>query len=340
MKLESISRDEFQRKLGLVSDDGSLSERGLADLIRRPLSRWGLSPRSAVLRYARNQLKAAGILGEASQLPVRVLQRLVCLGECAEVYIGYEPYIAPARPRWIRTGRESAALLDVSPRPEGVSEQILDSSGRDIVRRVWVRSDEDLTSLRAAGIRQSSIDEWLHPYEYLTYATQRKGHPVRSDELSVAKYWELLASEVVDRGLPLSVEADVRAVTGAPGGYFGRRNATSCEGRWSDTIPEGIWCAYRRGYGEQHWHPIVVAVDGEQRRALDLYNHNEWRWALLGRGRSSGASERIERRNGHTQLSFPGPNQLVAAMDILGPRSNVWSWAVSEAAPDPWRALT
>lgn len=339
MILESMSREELRSKLGLISDDGSLSERGLADLIRSPLFRWGLSRRSSLLRYARDQVKAVGVVDWKLQSLARVLKRLVGLGECAEVLIGYDRYIAPARATWIRTGRESAALLGAARRPEGVPEQILDSSGRDIVRRILVRNDQDRAALRAAGIQENSIDEWLQPYKYLTHAARRKGHPVRSDKLSVAEFWELLVSELGDRGLPLSVDADVRAVVGEPGGYFGPWNATSCEGRWSDATPDGVWCAYRRGYGEQHWHPMVLAAHGEQRRALDLYDHDEWRWALLGRGCSNGAGEQIERRDGHTRLSFPGPEQLIAAMDILGPRSDAWTWAVSEAAADPWRVL-
>lgn len=339
MNLQSISREAFKSKLGLVTDDGDLSERGLADLIRWPLYRWGLSLRSTVLRYARNQLNAAGIVDQASQSLEKVLRRLLVLGECAEIGIGDERYIAPTQPRWIPTGQNSAALLGGSPRPEEVSEQVLDSSGTDVIRRIWVRSDEERTALRAAGIRESSIEEWLQPYNYLAHAARRQGHLFRSDELCIAKFWELLLSELGEQGLPLSVEADVRAVVGHPGGYFGNLTARRCEGRWSDTIPDGVWCAYRRGYGNQHWLPIVIAVDGEQRRALDLYDHDEWRWALLGRGCSIGACERVERRGGHTRLGFPGPEQLAAAMDILGPRSNGWSWVVSEAAPDPWRSI-
>ena len=338
--LEPISRDQLRSTLGLPSDDGNVAMRALADLIRSPLSRWGLSPQSAILQYVRDQLKAAGIVHHTSPSPARVLTNLVRLGECARVSIRHEKYIAPAPPKWIRTGRESAALLSVSPRPEGVSKRVVESNGEDIVRRIWVRGDEDIAALRVAGIQESSIEDWLQPHEYLIYASQRKGRPVRDDELSVAKYWELLVSDVGDRGLPMSADAVVRAVTGEPGGYFGRASAATCEGRWSERIPEGVWCAYRRGYSDGHWHPIVLTVDGGQRRALDLFDHDEWRWALLGRGHSIGAHEHIERSDSKMRLKFPGPDQLVAAMDILGPRTNAWSWAVSKASPNPWGVLT
>ena len=82
-----------------------------------------------------------------------------------------------------------------------------------------------------------------------------------------------------------------------------------------------------------------MSVNGGERRALDLFDMDEWRWALLGRARRIGPDERIERIDGEVRLSFPAPSQFAAAMDILGPRRAPWSWAVGPGAPDPWKAL-
>ena len=339
MILESIKRDVFAREAGLVTHDGEVSEHGLAELLRAPLARWGLSPRVAVLRHARGQLEAAGLLERASDLAGKVLERMLQLGECAEVGIGHERYLAPAAPRWIRTGEESAALLSVAPTPEGIVEFCPENGGTDIVRRVQVRGEEDLAALRMAGVREISFEEWLQPYGYLPHAMRRRGCPVRSDEFSLFRFWELLVTEATRHGLPLGGEGEVRVAAGEPGGYFGQYNAPDCEGRWSNVAPDGVWCAYRRGYGTAHWIPTIVVVDGGQRRTLDLYDGDEWRWALLARGRSSGTDERVERTDAEVRVSFPAPYQLVTAMDILGPQRGAWSWEVSPAAPDPWMAL-
>lgn len=336
MILESIGRDAFARETGLVSDNGEVSERGLADLLRSPLSRWGLSPRSNLLRHARVQLDAAGLRDRASHLLPIVLERLIRLRECEDLAIGHERYIAPAPPRWIRTGETSAALLGVGPAPKGIVERSPDREGRDIVRRINIRSDDDLAALRMADVREMSIIEWLTPHGYLQSRIRRSGRLSRSDELSLSRFWELLVAETAEKGLSLGGDADIRAVTGGPGGYFGRYDADNCEGRWSEVAPEGYWCAYRRGYGQRHWQPIILEVDGGQRRCMDLYDHDEWRWALLARSRSVGAEESIERIDRRVRVSFPAPDQLVAAMDILGPRRNAWSWEVSQKAPDPW----
>lgn len=339
MILESIHPDSFAREVGLVSSDGEISLQGLADLLRSPLARWGLSPRSAIQRHARDQLDVAGLRKSASHLLPKVLGRLLHFGECVEIRIGHECYIAPTTPRWISTGDESAALLSVAPAPEGIVEQSPNGSAKDIVRRIEVRSDDDLAALRMAGVRQASINQWLRPHKYLDYARRRAERLIRSDKLSLSQFWDLLVFAARKDALPLADEADIRAVTGEPGQYFGRWNATNCEGRWSSTVPDGIWCAYRRGYGPTQWHPMVLVVEDGQRRAMDLYDNDEWRWALVARGRNTGADEHVERDASLLRVSFPAPDQLVAAMDILGPRHSAWSWKSSSGAPDPWAAI-
>lgn len=339
MILESLGREAFARESGLISDDGEVSERGLADLLRSPLSRWGLSPRSNVLRHARDQLDAAGLRGRASHLLPAVLDNLMRLGECEDVAIGHERYIAPAPPRWIRTGEASAALLGVGPSPKGIIERSPDPQGRDVVRRIEIRSEEDLAVLRIADVGEISIFEWLKPLGYLQYGIRRAGRLIRSDQLSLPGFWDSLVSEAAEKGLPLGGDAEVRAVVGGPGGYFGSHDAESCEGRWSEVASDGFWCAFRRGYGQTHWHPIVLEVDGAHRRAMDLYDHDEWRWSLLARGHYLGTEESIDRCEGRVRVGFPAPGQLLAAMDIVGPRRGPWTWEVNHAAPDPWAGL-
>ena len=337
--MESITRGSYAREIGLISDAGEISIRALADLLRLPLARWGLSARMKVLGYARTQLEAAGLRDQASGKLAKVLRQMVRLKECVAVHIDGEPYIAPGQPQWIRSGYESATLLGVDPVPHGVVEQFPDGWRKDIVRRIFVRDDQEQADLHLAGVRETSVEEWLRPNEYLLHAMRREARLIRSDELSLAQFWELLVSAVHKEGLPLGSDAEVRLVYGDPGGYFGRHFSETCEGRWTDTAVDGIWCAYRQGYNQAHWHPIIVAIDGGNLRALDLYDTDEWRWALLARGKSTGVEERVESRNGVVQLTFPAPDQFVAVMDLLGQGRSGWSWRMNDGALDPWSML-
>jgi len=338
MTLETVSRGDFAIDLGILTGDGTIIERRIAELLRAPLFRWGLSPKRAVLRYAREQIDAAGLSGDIPNDAVNaVLSRMIAFGECQEVSFGHEQYIAPSSPRWLSTGRDTGALLGVHPFPNGV--QAIDSPRpADITRRFHIRPEDDLTAFHLAGVTRTSIEEWLQPIGYLRHGARRMGRPLRDDALSLAEFWNLLDKALAEEGHPISSDAEIRVLTGE-GPYFGRYSSPQCEGRWSEESPDGVWCAYRRGYADTHWHPILLAVDGEDRRCLDLFNADEWRWALLARGRATGRDEVIQQVDGCLTLTFPPPSQLMVGMDILGQRDSVWTWTMSLDAPDIWSLL-
>lgn len=336
MKLRTHSRTQLSAQFGYLDAEGRPSDRTVADILRAPLSRWGLSPKRAVLKHARAEFRAGGV-EDVSDIP-RVLRRLVDIGECEEVYVGHELYLAPTMPRWITVGEGVSAFLGVSEPPHGLS--LLDSNHRDIVRRLRVGSDEDAAMLELAGVQEISLSEWLVPPGYLRHASRRIKRPARLDAVPLEGFWDLLEDALTEEGLTVSADAEVRFLGGRPGDFFGRHNSLQPEGRWTTDPGEGLWCAYRRGYGDTHWHPCIVAVAGDSQRVLDLYNEDEWRWALLARGRRVGAEEVVLTDGLRVQLTFPAPAQLRAAMDILGGPTGAWAWDVSPKGPDPWRLLT
>lgn len=334
MTFEEITPAQLARERGLVDDEGRPAARGLAELLRAPLAAWGLMRRRDLLRHAKALLDAAG-LGAASPELRRSLDWLVSLRECEEVVVASERLIAPGEPRWVPTGGGSAALLSAGALPEGIA-WAPDLHPQDPVRRVAVSDADARAALQLADIREAPIEEWLRPAGYWRHVARRTGSDVvGADRLSLEGFWELLEGVLASDGAPLGPESRVRAVCGAPGGRFGRHTAERCEGRWSETPADGVWCAYRGGYNDAHWHPILISVQGERRRALDLFDHDEWRWALLARGHWSGAKEQHRRAHDEVRLGFPAPDQLRAALDVLGPRVGVWRWRIAEDAPDP-----
>lgn len=336
MRLRTQSRAQLGAQLGYLDAEERPSDRAIASLLRAPLSRWGLSPKRAVLKHARAQLRAVGI-EDVSGIP-RVLQRLVELGECDELYVGHEPYLAPAIPRWMSVGDGVSAYLAVSEPPDGLS--LVESGHRDIVRRLRVDTDEGAATLELAGVQEVSLADWLMPPGYLRYANRRMRQPARSDAVSLGGFWDLLEEKLTEEGLTLGADAEVRILAGGPGGFFGRHDSSQPEGRWTTDAGEGLWCAYRRGYGDTHWHPCIIAVAGDGRRVLDLYDEDEWRWAVLARGRRVGAEEVVRADGLRVQLTFPAPGQLSAAMDIVGRPSGAWAWDVNSDGPHLWRLLT
>ena len=335
MILETITRVDLARELGYLDAHGNPSERAIAQLMRDGLGRWGLCPRRALLKHARNQLRAADVLTDA--VP-RVLERLVFLGECQEVLVGHEVYVAPSEPRWVPSGNGLAVLLGAAIAPSSVPT-LATLDPFDVAVRIRVDSEEHAATLSAHGIREVSLAEWLHPFGFIRLTGRRAGSPIRNDKCDLATYWGTLEKAIGEEGLLLGPDAEVRAVVGKPGGFFGRQAAPTAEGRWTEDLPDGVWCAYRRGHGESHWLPTLVAVDGGDRRSLDLFDKEEWHWALLARSHAVGPVEVCHQSNGEMLVTWPLPAQLRAAMDIIGIPAGRWRWRIAEDAPSIWALL-
>lgn len=335
MTIETLTRAQLASDLGYKDGEGKPSERAIAQFMRDGLGRWGLCPKRALLEHAREQLRAGDV--ETDTVP-RVFERLVALGECAEVAVGHEAYVAPAEPRWVASGGGLAVLLGPVVPPSD-TPRLASLDPADVAVRVHVEGEEQAAALDACGVRQVSLTEWLHPLGFLRHAARRSGEAVRADQLTLARFWDRLADSVSEEGLQVDADAEVRAVVGEPGGFFGRHTAATIEGRWRDDLPDGVWCTYRRGHGEGHWLPTLLAVDGEDRRALDLFDDDEWRWALFARSRAVGPEEIVRRDGDEVRVTWPLPAQLRAALDIIGIPTGGWRWRVADDAQDLWSLL-
>lgn len=333
MKLEVITPELLAKRLQLLDKAGAINDPAVANLLRKALSRWGLSPERDVLRFGRETLKAAGV--DAGNTVRRVLERLEAFGECDEVFVGHERYLAPAEPRWLRAGDGVGVFLGPSGPPEGIAPVEIAHSN-DILQRIILDSDDDIAQLQASGVREISIQEWLLPLQFFEHAARRMNRLPRSDRFHLADFWLLLTNAAIDHGLPLSNDADVRVLSKGPGGFFGRHDAPAVEGRWTEEVPEGVWCGVRRGYGEAHWHPVIISSDGVRRRSLDLFDVDEWHWAIIARGRSLASEEVVVREPGTLRLTFPAPRQIQTAFDLFGSRVSPWTWNWPDGAPDVW----
>lgn len=338
MMLQPSNRSLLARDLGLVEGD-EIPRRGVAGLLRAALSRWGLSSRRALTRYARQQLEAAHFAEQSSAVVVgNVLEYLQTLRECDEVMVGGERYVAPGYSRWIRTGLHTVTLLGVDPVPPDLSLWE-PATQRDVVRRVRFGTEQDLENLYESGFEECSFEAWLLPLHYLRHHRRRVGHLVRADAIKLRDFWEVLVEALTAEGRPVGSDADIRVLAGTPGAHFGKYNTPQSEGRWTTEPEDGVWCGYRRGYGDAHWHPVVVAVVGTERRLVDLYDHDEWHWVLLARAQATGVHEVVRESGDTVEFTFPLPSQLATAMDLVGPRLRAWAWQVPEGATRFWSDL-
>jgi len=336
MKLELVSADQIARSFGLITSGGEPSRRALAQVLRSFSERQDMATRRRLLRHAREQVSAAG-LSEAfpADSVDQVLDQLIAQGDYQLAGVGHQAFAIPGIPRWIAIGGGKAALIGIAHIPSSLRLWTLDECN-DLVRRCDVSNEDALAALKLGGFSATSWDDWLEPLGYVAHMIRREDRPIRSDVESLSSFWSLLNDRLVQDGYPLSPDAQIRYLTGKRGSFFGNRSALTCEGRWTDTAVDGIWCAYRKGFGESHWHPIVVDVDGDSRRCLDLFDDDEWRWAILARSAHENQLEKVTRSGDRISVSFPLPWQIAAAMDLLGNRVKAWEWQVAIDAPDIW----
>lgn len=334
MSFEIVNRNFFAREMGIDLDKEIIGNRDVASLLRLPIARWGLVQRRVLVRYTRKQVDVLGLVDPDSEAIGKVLDQMLAIGECQEVRVRGERYIAPGLPRWLSTGDKTGVMLGSVNIPSEL-KRLKSNSQDDIVIRISVTSDDDHAALLAASIKNCTMTDYLGPLEYLKHASRRIGKPVRDDLMSLEDFWEILVTTLAHEGRPIGDDSDIRILSGTPGSFFGRSNAPKCEGRWTEDSSDGIWCAYRRGYNSQHWYPVIIHIIGNERVILDLYDNDEWKWSLLARGKATGQPEQYKRIGKTIKITSLLPKQILSGLDLLGPRrSDAWTWEINESAPN------
>lgn len=318
--LEALTPETIRQRLGLAVDNAGAPAVGpIAEATRACVHNWRSPARARVTAHLHRQLIAAGF--DEEQVRERVsdtIDALIDTGDLTAVRIDGKGSLVLSRRSIISTGDPGDIILGA----------IGDSTS--------VRSEPwRYSRIRAGGPEGQStqpFSDWLGPAEYRRHLARRLGG---SADGTISEYWAALASSLQHDGNPLDATR-LRAVTEPPSAqssFFGRHNLPAVTGRWTTTVPNGTWCAVRPGRNPSEWHPIIASVAGSQVQALDLYDWDEWNWALLARGRALGAPERSTWQNHNFAFEFPIPKQFVRALRLLGgPGERSWTWRLSEAA--------
>lgn len=339
MRLRLVQAGELRERLGLLVDaEGVPLQGALERLLRLTLHRWRLAERREVLRSVRRQLEVCGCDGpEARERLERAEQHLLLLTDLEEVTVSGARHLAATEARWVRLTEDVAALTGTLPDlPAGLTPLPL-PGGRPppLVRRFDPRSSETAAALHRTGVREVSLQEWLGPSEpeRLTRALDEPGDPERG----VEQLWEAWLRRLARDGGPAHDANAYRILRGPPGGFFGNGRGAEPTGRWSPPEVDGTWCAVRRGYSSEHWHPVLLEVrGGAPHRAVDLSGWDELHWLVLARGLALGAPEVVRPTQGAVRLSFDPPAQLRRVLELLGESTGAWAWSVPPGAERAW----
>jgi hypothetical protein len=264
---------------------------------------------------------------EIARAQVRTaLDGLLDIGDIASVRLDGKSSLVFTLPSIVGIGKSEHVLLGAHP------DLAMDNSGsgandNSIARHILVPIER-----LPPATEQLDFDTWIGPGAYLNHLRRRS----RSEATGpVADLWAYLIGVLEQEGASIDCQ-HVRALVNPPGwngGLFGQHNKPGSEGRWATAIPEGIWCGVRAGRNVNEWHPILVHVCNTQARAIDLYNWDEWTWALLARGIVMGAHERMTWDKDLLKFEYPIPDQFGRALRLLGETgTRTWSWVLSPEA--------
>jgi hypothetical protein len=272
-----------------------------------------------VSNYLHRQLLAASFDDDLVRSRVSdVLDALIEIGDVTPVRLNGRNCLVPSRPQWIRITDGEYAFLGRDD-----ADSPATASANSYVRRV---------SSAGASATPTDLSDYLGSPGYLRHLARRTGNPVDS---VLRELWSTLSDLVMSDGHPIDI-GQFRVLVEPPGsheGWFGRYNQPSVTGRWKAEAPEGIWCAVRPGRTQYEWHPIILGAKQGNNLALDLFDWDEWHWALLARGHAVGVPERSIYSAGVLSFEHPIPTQFRQAMRLIGaPGARPWTWIMSEAA--------
>ena len=328
--LERLAASDLGARLGFTGEPDRPNIGPIARTARACVAQWRAPQRQRVTSYLLRQLVAAGFNEEPARDRVRdVIDGLIDIGDLTAVRLGGKACVVLSLAIAVRIGPAETVLL-------GTSLDHLASYGGNpsyLARRLTPGSSEIAIDIR-------EFSDWLGTAGYLRHLTRRTGTQSGG---TLREFWSCLVSSVRHNGNPLDCR-QVRAVI-APSnersGFFGRHNTPTVSGRWSTEIPEGLWCAVRPGRNANEWHPILIEVSGDGALALDMFDWDEWNWALLARGEVMGSSERAVWDGTILSFQHPIPDQFARAMRLLGGRGErSWTWNLTAAAHacfDRWR---
>ena len=320
--LERLAPSDLGARLGFTGETDSPDVGPIARTARVCVTQWRAPQRQRVTSYLLQQLVASGFDEEPARDRVRdVIDGLIDIGDLTAARLDGKGCIALSLPIAVGIGPTEIALLGTS------SNDIVSERGHPsyLARRMKPGSSEIAVDIQ-------EFREWVGTVGYVRHLTRRAGTQSCG---TLREFWSCLVNSVRQNGNPMD-HRQVRAVI-APSNersaFFGRHNTPTVSGRWSTEMTDGIWCGVRPGRNANEWHPVLVEVSGDDARSLDMFNWDEWSWALLARGEVLGSSERASWNGAILSFHYPIPDQFGRAMRLLGGRGErSWTWNLTEAA--------
>lgn len=300
----------------------------ISKIICHAIDRWRVAPKIQLLNHLKRILSESGFhYSECKERVNEVYKHAVLLGMIEEVSLGGQTHCMKSKLRWVRITEDLAVVTGTTT---GLNISLIPSDGNShplfsLIPKFDPNKVENIAVLQDLGVTEWTVREWQGEFGFIDYMTRRKKI---EESPTIIDFWNLLNETITEEGLLLSEDAEIRIVRGEPGTYFGRHNSQNEEGRWTSSSEDGTWCGVRKGYQENHWRPCIVRISDDQRLVLDLFDFEEWNWALLARGISQEKPEIFKREGDTLSFTFPVPNHLKRLMFLVSNNNHKWNWDI------------
>lgn len=336
--INTIRHDQFSDQLGLAdqleSDVGqpAPSPWGIARLIRREVRRRGLVTRRELRRMIEPFLVAAGFDLDAATVIRCVADRMVDVGEIADLRVENQRGYTALPSRWICLSESDAVLLGTTATE---THRFSSFHPRQFLRR-FRPSERIVRDLERIGIRQEPFGDWLGEPAWKELLDTND----RIETLQDLLQWHV--ARLKNEGAPFSpADTMILAIEHRPGEFFGQPwNPKNTRWKAPQRLKDGIYLGAQPGYHERQWHPLLLELDGKTGRSFPLNCRNDPQavnelrnWLLVALGAQKGLPERVNCDHAASEITvtFQSPSTLRRCLNLAGEVCQGWTYTVLDS---------
>lgn len=337
-KIRTFTRYEFSDSLELADcsesaeESASPSPWGVARLIRREIRRKAIVTRRELRRAIEPFFSASSFDGDTKKVIQTVADRMVEVGELADLKVENQRGYSAMPSRWIRLHEHGAVFLGTTATE---THRFSKCHPNQILRR-FHPSDKFVADLSRIGVIEQAFENWIGQpgWKQLVDSSQV------IDSLGGLLDWYINRLDTV--GSPLRLEStNILAVDHRPGDFFGSERKPM-NSRWipCDQLGEGIYVGAQPGQNENHWIPLLIRIQKNTSRTLELHCRNNAaantdlrNWLVVALGAKNQQKEVIvlDHEASEVQCTFPIPSAMRKILCLIGEPTGIWRYAVNNA---------
>jgi len=326
-----FTRNEFSDSLGFADrsepavESAVPSPWGVARLIRREVRRKAIVTRRELRCVIEPFFSAASFDGDTGRIIQKVADRMVEVGELADLKVENQRGYSAMPSRWIKLQENIAVLLGTTATE---THRFSPFHTNQFLRR-FHPSDKIIADLSRIGVSEQSFEDWLGKPEWKQFVNPSQ------EIVSLEGLLDWYINRLDTEESPLILKStNILAVDHRPGDFFGSKLKPK-NSRWvsCNQLDEGIYVGAQLGQNENHWIPLLIRIQNDACRSLELHFRNDAtanidlrNWLLIALGVRNQQKEVIilDHEASKLQCTFPIPLGIQKILYLIGEPTEKW----------------